>query len=160
MRRNFGYFVIFAAAIVLDQVSKLAVAGNLAPYSAVNVIPGFFNLTHIYNPGGAFGFFATQSQGVRTFVFIGMAFAALGLILWFFKNTPKEFVWLRAAYSMILGGAVGNLIDRIRMGHVIDFLDVYFKDMHWPAFNIADSFITMGMAVIIFHVVFNRLPNQ
>lgn len=160
MNNRFWYFLVFVFAVVFDQISKILIIRTLPLYSSIKLIPGFFDLTHLHNPGGAFGFLANQSQLLRTIVFIGMAFIALVIILWFFKTTPVDFKWLRTAYIMILGGAVGNLIDRIRMGYVVDFLDVYYKEIHWPAFNIADSFITIGMGIIIYHVVFNKLPAE
>lgn len=160
MADKLRFLLICIVAIVSDQISKIIIIKNIPLYASIKIIPGFFDITHLHNMGGAFGLGANQSEAVRTFVFIGMAFLALILILWFYKTTPKEFVWLRIAYSMILGGAIGNLIDRIRMGYVVDFLDVYIKNMHWPAFNIADSFITIGMGIILLHVAFNKLPKD
>lgn len=160
MNNRFWYFLVFVFAVVLDQISKILIIRTLPLYSSIKLIPGLFDLTHLHNPGGAFGFLANQSELLRTIVFIGAAFIALLIILWFFKTTPVDFKWLRTAYIMILGGAVGNLIDRIRMGYVVDFLDVYYKQIHWPAFNIADSFISIGMGIIIYHVVFNKLPAE
>jgi signal peptidase II len=84
---------------------------------------------------------------------------AMGLIAYFYRNTPKSYPYLGAALAMIFGGAVGNLIDRLRFGEVIDFLDVYVGAYHWPAFNVADSAITVGITIFIFHVVLGKMPE-
>lgn len=160
MSDRLRFILICSIAIAADQITKLMIIKKLPLYHSIKIIPGFFDITHLHNTGGAFGFFANQSELVRMFVFIGMAFFALLLVLWFYKTTPKEQVWLRTAFTMISGGAIGNLIDRIRMGYVVDFLDVYIRGMHWPAFNIADSFITVGMGIVVWHAVFNKLPEQ
>ncbi|MFH2065328.1 MAG: signal peptidase II [Pseudomonadota bacterium] len=151
--------VVIAAIVTgLDQTSKYIVQKNLDLYHSVPVIPGFFNLTHILNPGGAFGFFANQSPEVRSFVFIFVSFLALAFILYFYKNTPDTHKMLASAFALIFGGAVGNMIDRIRFGTVVDFLDVYIRNMHWPAFNIADSAISIGMAIFIYHILAKKMP--
>ena len=105
----------------LDQITKHIVLSSMDLYHSVPVIPGFFNLTHIHNPGGAFGFFANQSQEIRSFVFIFVSFLALGFILYFYKNTPASHKMLASGFALIFGGAVGNMIDRIRFGTVVDF---------------------------------------
>ena len=151
--------VIAGLIIVADQITKAVIAKNLALYSSVAVIPGFFSLTHILNPGGAFGFLASQSLGVRNAVFLLMSSLAAGLIFYFYKNTPKTHPLLATGFALIFGGALGNLIDRIRLGKVIDFFDFYIGNYHWPAFNVADSAITVGVTIFLFHLVFNKLPE-
>lgn len=160
MDHRLKFVLIVLSGVILDQAAKFIVIQYIPLYESIGIIPGFFDLTHLRNPGGAFGFLADKSQNIRVFVFIFMAFLALFLILWFYRTTDKNLKWLRASYAMIFSGAVGNLIDRIRFGYVVDFLDVYIKNMHWPAFNVADSFITIGMGIIVYHVVFNKIPEN
>lgn len=151
-------FWITLATVVFDQATKYAVLTTLMLYESVEIIPGFFSLTHIHNPGGAFGFMAGGSPGVRAVLFLVISTLAAGFVLYLYRITPRNHPWLLAALAMIFGGAVGNLIDRIRLGVVVDFLDVYVKHIHWPAFNVADSAITVGMTVLVFHILFKKVP--
>ena len=146
--------------VLLDQITKAAILKGLPLYRSISVVPGFFNITHIRNPGGAFGFLAGQQAGLRNAVFLAVSVAALYLVFYFYKNTPRSYAALSAAFAMIFGGAVGNLIDRIRFGEVVDFLDVYIGKYHWPAFNIADSAISIGIAIFLFHLVLKKLPDD
>jgi len=135
--------------IFLDQVSKIWVVNHFLPSSSFPVIEGFFNITLIKNPGAAFGFLANASTTLRSFFFILISLLAIGLIIYYLsENRPKRMT-VTVALSLILSGAVGNLIDRIRSGAVIDFLDFYVGKYHWPAFNVADSVITIGAFLII-----------
>jgi signal peptidase II len=153
-------FVLIAGiVVVLDQVTKLLVLAWMPLYHSIPVIPGFFNLTHIHNPGGAFGFMAAGHPGLRNLLFIGVSSLAMGLLVYFYWNTPRTHPFLAVALAMIFGGAVGNLIDRLRFGEVVDFLDVYISAYHWPAFNVADSGITIGIAIFIIHVVLGKMPE-
>ena len=130
------------------------------PGKRVGIIPGFFNLTHIHNPGGAFGFLAGQDEMLRSMIFVFVSTLAICFILYFYLKTAPTHFWLATGLAMIFGGAIGNLIDRIRFGKVVDFLDFYIGRLHWPAFNVADSAITIGILIFLFHVVFNRLPDS
>lgn len=153
------FAMIVGLVVLLDQATKVLVLAKIPLYHSIAVIPGFFNLTHIHNPGGAFGFMATGSHEVRTFLFLGVSAIAMGLIVYFYLSTPKTYPYLASALAMIFGGAVGNLIDRLRFGEVVDFLDVYVGAYHWPAFNVADSAITVGITIFIAHVVLGKMPN-
>ena len=150
---------IAGVVVVLDQVTKLLVLDGMPLYHSIPVIPGFFNLTHIHNPGGAFGFMAAGHPGLRNLLFIGVSSLAMGLLVYFYRNTPRTHPFLAAALAMIFGGAVGNLIDRLRFGEVVDFLDVYIGAYHWPAFNVADSAITIGITIFILHLVSGKMPE-
>lgn len=145
--------------VALDQVAKALVMVAIEKYHTITVIPGFFNLVHIYNPGGAFGFLASQGTVVRNVFFFSVSWLAILLVLYFFWRTPRGYRLLSSAFALILGGALGNMIDRIRLGKVVDFLDVYIGRHHWPAFNIADSAITIGMLIFVFHLLFRRMPD-
>ena len=153
------FSMITVVVVLLDQATKLLVLAKIPLYHSIPVIEGFFNLTHIRNPGGAFGFMAAGSQGVRNLLFIGVSIVAMGLIVYFYRSTPKTYPYLASALAMIFGGAVGNLIDRLRFGEVVDFLDVYAGAYHWPAFNVADSAITVGITIFIAHLVLGKMPD-
>lgn len=151
--------IIAGLVVILDQITKEIIMQTMPVSRSLSVIPGFFNLTHVQNPGGAFGFLAQQSNLVRKFVFIFISLIAAGLVLWFYQKTPKPYPFLAAGFALIFGGAVGNLIDRIRFGRVVDFLDVYVGAYHWPAFNVADSAITIGIGIFVFHLLFREIPE-
>jgi len=151
--------VVAGIVIVVDQITKAVILKNLPLYSSVAVIPGFFSLSHIHNPGGAFGFLASQSLSVRSTIFLLISSLAVCLILYFYRSTPKTHPLLATGFALIFGGALGNLIDRLRFGKVVDFLDFYIGNYHWPSFNIADSAITVGVTIFLFHLVFNKLPE-
>ncbi|MDH5522939.1 MAG: signal peptidase II [Desulfobulbaceae bacterium] len=137
------------AVVALDQLTKIMVLANFNLYESSVVIPGFFNLTYITNTGAAFGILAGEQSMLRQAFFIGVAMAAL-LVMFFsyrhFKEQGRMFVH---GIGMIAGGAIGNLIDRLRYGSVVDFLDFHVRGYHWPAFNVADSAITVGVALFI-----------
>ncbi len=143
----------------MDQISKAIILKTLPLYQSVEVIPGFFNLTHIHNPGGAFGFLADQTSTLRHFVFLIVSLLAIGLIFYFYKKTPQSHPWLASGFALIFGGAIGNIIDRLRLGEVVDFLDFYIGRWHWPAFNVADSAVTIGIFIFIYHMVLKKLPD-
>ncbi|MEI7840048.1 MAG: signal peptidase II [Methylococcaceae bacterium] len=136
-----------ALAIGLDQASKLAVDKSFSLYESMAVMP-FFNLTYVHNTGAAFSFLSEAGGWQRWF------FAALAIVMstimtiWLTRLKENETL-LAVSLSLILGGAMGNLIDRLAYGYVIDFLDVYYGTYHWPAFNIADSAITIGVALML-----------
>ena len=140
----------------MDQVSKLLIVKAIPLHTARPVIDGVFNLVHVYNPGGAFGMMAGMSPAIRTAVFLFVSAMAIGLILYFYHTTPANRPWLAAGFALIFGGAIGNMIDRVRMGAVVDFLDFYVGSWHWPAFNIADSAITTGVGIFVLHLVLKK----
>ena len=135
-------------AFVLDQASKLAVVKMLPfGYPGVEITP-FFNLVHVYNKGAAFSFLADQGGWQRWF-FAVLAFAICGLLIHWLRKQSVTQRWSGIAYSLIIGGALGNVFDRLVLGHVVDFLDFYWQRFHWPAFNLADSFIFIGAVMIV-----------
>jgi len=156
------YLMLFGLAaliILLDQATKMLVVVGIPMYGSIAVIPGFFDLTHIYNTGGAFGFLAGKSALFRHLFFLTASVIAMGMIVYLYLKTPQDYVFLRSGLSLILGGALGNAIDRVRIGKVVDFLDLHIKGMHWPAFNIADSAITVGIFIFIYHLLFKKMPE-
>lgn len=150
--------VISGLVVVLDQVTKLWIIKNLPLYHSITVIPGLFNVTHILNPGGAFGFMAHHNSHLRNVLFLLASSIAICFIYFYYNSVSKTEPLLATGLALILGGAVGNLIDRIRFGKVVDFLDFYIGNHHWPAFNVADSAITVGIAVFVFHLLFKKTP--
>ena len=151
--------LISGFVIIADQLTKYIIKINIALYDNIIVIKNFFNITHILNPGGAFGFFASSSPGVRKFIFLFVSSIVALLILWFYKKSAENFIFLSIGLALIFGGAVGNLIDRFIYGKVLDFLDFYMGTYHWPAFNMADSAITIGMEIFIYHIIFKKIPE-
>lgn len=140
--------------IGLDQVSKQLVESSLLVYETIPVMP-YFNLTLAYNEGAAFSFLSDQG-GWQRWLLAGLAAGfSLLLIVWLAKLERAERL-VAIACSLIIGGAIGNLIDRLLFGHVIDFLDVYYGEWHWPAFNIADSAIVLGVALMILDMLFRK----
>lgn len=159
-RSSIARLALIAGIIVgLDQVTKLLIMRYLPMFEAIPVIPGFFSITHIHNPGGAFGILAGASPGIRSLFFLGVSFVALCLVFYFYRTTPRTHPFLSGAFALIFSGAVGNLIDRLRLGEVIDFLDFYVSGWHWPAFNVADSAITVGIGICVYHLLFNKMPK-
>jgi signal peptidase II len=136
-----------AVVIMLDQLSKRLVDTSMQLYQSIELMP-FFQLTYLRNQGAAFSFLS-QAGGWQRWFFVGLAVTASGLICYWLKRLEKHQRWEAAAWALILGGALGNLIDRVLYGYVIDFLDVYYGEWHWPAFNVADSAITVGVAMLL-----------
>lgn len=158
-KRNILKLIFIAGLIVvLDQATKAIILNTLPLHQDIRVIPGFFNITHVLNPGGAFGIFASFNSVFRHFFFVGVAFMALGLVFYFYVSTPPTHPFLAIGFASIFGGAIGNLIDRLRFGQVVDFLDFYIGHWHWPAFNFADSAISVGIGIFIFHILFKKVP--
>jgi len=134
-------------ALVLDQWTKIAVDGSMRLYESIAVIPGF-NLTYVHNTGAAFSFLS-EAGGWQRWFFAAMALIiSVVLTVWLYRLKSHETL-LAVALSLVLGGAIGNLIDRLAYGYVIDFLDVYYQSWHWPAFNIADMAISAGVFLML-----------
>jgi signal peptidase II len=178
------YALLSGTIILLDQWTKALVQQRMSLQESIPVIPHLFNLTYIRNPGAAFGLFVGMDKGVRTLFFLALSIAAIAVIGYFFFASIREDQrlglsergaergaggvsfsqmgsrhnrWLRIGLALVFGGAIGNLIDRIRYGEVVDFLDWYVGAYHWPAFNVADSSITVGVSILLAAAFF--LPN-
>ena len=144
-------WVIFIVG--LDQATKFVVDQTLPLSVPIPVIDDFFNLTYVRNPGAAFGILAESGEFFRRAFLIGFPLVAVGFIAAMLRRLAEDETWLITALSFVLGGAVGNLIDRIFYGEVIDFLDFYWSIYHWPAFNVADSFISVGVVMIVYSLI-------
>ena len=134
-------------AVVLDQASKWAVDSSMQLYQSIPLVP-YFNLTYVRNTGAAFSFLS-EAGGWQRWFFAGLAIVISIVIAVWLARLKQHETLLAVALSLVLGGAIGNLIDRLAYGYVIDFLDVYYQTWHWPAFNTADSAITLGVVLML-----------
>lgn len=141
------FLAIAGAVIGLDQLTKLWIVKSFSLHESWELIPGFFNVTYLTNKGAAFGFLASQSGAWRHYLFLVLGTVALVVIGVAWSRLRHAHPWYAVSLPLIAGGALGNLIDRIRFGAVVDFLDVHVKGHHWPAFNVADSAISVGVVV-------------
>jgi len=140
---------IAGVAVIVDQISKWYIRQHFALYESLSVIDSFFRITHARNAGGAFGLLNQGARAWRLPFFLMASCVAIVVLLMFVRRVQPGQWWLLVALGSILGGALGNLIDRMTSGEVTDFLDVYWRDYHWPTFNVADSCITVGMAILV-----------
>lgn len=156
---GFGKYVlviiIALIIVVLDQITKIWVDSSMTLYESIPLIDGF-SLTYVRNTGAAFSMFADMSESYRVPFFLTVAAIAIVGIFYFVHSTPASQSLVLVACGFVLGGAIGNVIDRVAYGSVIDFLDVYYGTWHWPAFNVADSFISTGVVLLLGHAVFVR----
>ncbi len=141
--------LVVVLAVVADQLTKWVAATSLELHQSKMVIPGLFNLTLVHNNGMAFGIMSGAPSMVRSLLLTGLSAAALLLIIYYCASIPRNRHWLQIGLSLIMGGALGNIIDRLRLQYVIDFFDFQWHGHSWPAFNIADSCITVGMGLLI-----------
>jgi len=148
-KRHILFLVVAGFVILLDQLTKAWIDATMHLHDAYPVIEGFFNIIYIRNPGAAFGFMAGASPLFRSVFFLAVTLAAILLILHYLRQTGVRETSVVLSLALILAGAVGNLIDRVRFGEVIDFLDVYVGTYHWPAFNVADAAITTGASLLL-----------
>jgi len=156
MNRQLSYFLFILVLVIADHLTKAIVSQKIALLTNIRVVPGFFNLTHIRNRGAIFGFFSSSGNQLIYILLTLASLAALGLVIYYFFKTPTSERFMKISLSLILAGALGNLIDRIFRGYVVDFLDFYVKNWHWPSFNIADASITIGGFLLIFIFLFKR----
>jgi len=160
MRKGLLFGGLAVAAFAADQITKHIVLAKLPLYRSHPVIEGFFHFTHVRNKGAAFGFLSWAGESWRIPFFVIVSIAAVSLIVMFFRSTPAHRRVEIAGLGLLLGGALGNLYDRVMYGHVVDFLDVFItwggRRLHWPTFNIADAAITVGVALMILYMFFSK----
>ena len=155
MKNRYIWFsAIITAIIFVDQLTKFMVVRRFRLHESVRVIPGFFDLTYVRNPGAAFGFLADAPGMWRSIFFITVSIIALAVIIALVRTGHDRLSLM--AFALIGGGAVGNLIDRIRFGEVVDFIDWYYRTYHWPTFNIADSAISLGVGLMAIDMLFSK----
>jgi signal peptidase II len=154
------HLLIAVAVLVLDRVTKWLIASRLSLHDGITVIPHFFRIVHVENPGAAFGLFAESPSHARLLLLIVFSLLALGIVgvlLW--KNSHIVSA-TGTALSLILGGALGNLWDRVISGHVTDFLEFHAGSYYWPSFNVADSAIVIGAILLVGDIIFAKSPEQ
>lgn len=151
---------IAAAIVVMDQATKALVKARLPLHDSVTVIPGFFDLTHVRNTGAAFGVLNSMQFAYKPAVMVVVALVALAAVASYALSLPQTQRIARYGLALILGGAAGNLIDRATLGYVVDFVDVYWRGVHFWAFNVADSAITVGVVLMLLDVLgVGRVPE-
>lgn len=144
------------ALVVLDQISKAAVIKAIEIHGSVSVIHGFFQMVHVRNRGMAFGLMNRADSRVGPYLLAAASIVTIAVLIYWFMRRKDHGHAITLALSFILGGAVGNLIDRVRFNEVVDFLDFYIGSYHWPAFNIADAAITAGTFLLAFCILFQK----
>lgn len=154
------HFLIAILVIVLDRMSKWLVAGNINLHDSVSVLPGFFRLTHVQNSGAAFGLFAESPSEWKVGILILFSILALAVVSALLWKNSHSMTTTGVGLALIMGGAVGNLWDRLLTGHVVDFFDFYLGSYHWPAFNVADSAIVIGALLLVAEILFARSPAE
>lgn len=145
------YLWLSLVVLVADQLTKWIVLSELAPYESVEILP-IFNLVLVFNTGAAFSFLS-DAGGWQKYLFAGLAIVmSVVLVIWLLRLDPGEKL-TAIALSLVIGGAIGNLVDRLLYGHVVDFLDFHWQTMHWPAFNLADSAISLGVIALFLDII-------
>jgi signal peptidase II len=141
--------LIAAGIVLIDQVTKGLITQRFSLHESMEIIPGFFNLTYIRNTGGAFGMLAGEASRLRTGLFLAVAVSCVALVIIFYlyMRIPRGKPWLDAGLAMTFGGAVGNFIDRLRFGEVVDFLDFHIGTLHWP----------IGFGIFCFYLLFKKI---
>ena len=154
------HFLIAVAVIALDRFTKWTISRRLALHDSVQVIPGFFRIVHAENPGAAFGIFADSPSEWKVALLITFSLIALLIVSALLWRNSHSFTATGLGLSLILGGAVGNLWDRLVSQRVVDFLLFYIGQYQWPAFNVADSAIVVGAGLLVFEILFTKSPSQ
>jgi signal peptidase II len=150
------YFLVAVAAFILDRTSKLLIEVHLPLHNSKTIIPGFFDLAHTRNTGVAFGFFAnSDSPWVAPALTLVSGGALLAILLFSLRNSTLNWK-LQLGLMLVLGGAAGNLYDRLFYGYVTDFIEVYYQSYHWPTFNVADSSISVGIGLLLLETLTHR----
>ena len=163
MSRNGRYLIlalISLSTVALDQISKVQIMQTMRLHESIPVVSEFFSLTYIRNPGAAFGLLASSGQTFRLIFFGLTSVFALGLLGMIFYRLHQDDWVGQLSIAGILGGAIGNLLDRVRFGEVIDFLDFYVNGYHWPAFNVADAAISVGVFFLILHFALEKKEEE
>ena len=141
--------------VVLDQWTKMLAFQQLSPVYPKKIIDGFFSLTLVMNSGVAFGVFSGIESSMKAYFLLGLSGVTVGLVIFYYFYEKKLQIITRCGLALVIGGALGNMIDRWRYDKVVDFLDFYWKNYHWPAFNIADCAISIGVALLLVDVLFS-----
>ena len=153
-------FIIALSVVLLDRATKAIIADKLGLHESISVIPGFFRITHVENRGAAFGLFADSPSQWKIAVLVLFSIVALAIVVALLWRNSHSMNTTGIALSLILGGALGNLWDRLLSGRVVDFLLLYFRQYQWPAFNVADSAIVVGAGLLMLEILFAKSPAK
>ncbi len=153
IQKTMQFIIPVGALVVLDQLTKFAIAGWVPVNTGFTVISGFFDVVYVRNSGGAFSLFAGSGHHWAVYALSAISIAVVAAIAYAFAKTAKKDNWTRIAYICVAGGAVGNLIDRIRFGEVTDFLAFHAGNLRWPAFNVADTAISIGAVMLLVSLI-------
>lgn len=154
------HLLIAAMVVLLDRITKLAVARNISLHDSVQIIPDFFRLTHVENRGAAFGLFADSPSEWKIWMLVLFSVVALIVVSTLLWRNSHSMTTTGVGLSLILGGAIGNLWDRLISGRVVDFLLFYIGQYQWPAFNVADSAIVVGAGLLVIEILFAKAPAE
>jgi signal peptidase II len=155
-----AHFFLALLVVLLDRWTKRLVAARIAMYSHIQIIPGFFRLTHTENTGAAFSLFADSPSHWKTALLIGFSVLAMVIVTVLLWKQLRPLSITGIALSLILGGAIGNLWDRVASGRVVDFLLFYVKHYEWPVFNLADTSIVIGASLLVIEILFHKTPKD
>ena len=154
------YILLVAATLALDRWTKTLIQKHFGLNESISVIDGFFNITYVRNTGVAFGIFDPMSLPAKSVLLsLFTVFAAVGVITYSLRSPVRNRL-LQIALALVLGGALGNLYDRVAYGYVVDFLELYARAYHWPSFNVADSAISIGVALLALEILRNEAPSR
>lgn len=158
---RYKYFLLTLGVLVLDHVTKWFARNELDPERAIEVMPGYLRISYVSNTGVAFGLFRDLDSPWKPYVLAAMAIVAVVVILLYSFRTPSSRLLLQSALAVILGGILGNFVDRILQGYVVDFIEFHIRDnFYWPTFNVADSAITVGIGLLLIDAVKNTEPYE
>ena len=148
--------LIAGLVVLLDQFTKFIILKYMDIHKSIAVIPGFLDITHLHNTGVAFGMFSGNPSNTKQLVLMAASLIAVGILFYLYHQANQTNRFMMVGFALLLGGAVGNLIDRIYMGKVVDFIDFHIGGFHWPAFNVADSAISVGVVILLYHIIFKK----
>jgi len=160
MQTRLGFAIIVLAVLVLDQASKSVISSQMALGQSSPVVPGLLSITLVHNTGMAFGILSAQTIPFKTVLVTLLSLAALTAVAIYALKTPAHQTLTRWGLAFVLGGAVGNIVDRVRLGYVVDFVDVFYRGSHWPAFNIADTAICTGVGLLLLDTLRHSEPKK
>src|SRR6478672_9626378 len=160
LKSRLPYALLVAAILILDRGTKLLIQKRFDLNESITVIDGFFNITYVRNTGVAFGIFSAISSPVKAILLSAFAALAAVLVVGYSLRTPLGKRLLHVALALILGGALGNLYDRLAYGYVVDFLEFYLRNHYWPSFNVADSAISVGVVLLAIEITRNEAPSR
>lgn len=160
MKRRFPYALIVSCVVVLDQVTKALVDSLMELHESRPLVEGLLSLTYVRNRGAAFGILSDADLPYQSALFAAVSLAALLAIAFYALRLPSQQRLPQTALALVMGGAIGNLVDRALHGYVIDFVDVYWRQHHWPAFNLADSCISVGVCLLLLDVLRSPSPAE